>query len=385
MGGMLDALRTRRRRLACPPPPQAEPATGVTDLIEETERLAKTVQSALSRFEIRRSKRREAARSLVLGTLLTHLGTLSRLLRRSAPPPDRQVLDSLGQILGHLDGLITAAEGDPAREGFVRHAFREAAWELVLELRCMLLELGDTSYLRACLEEEQRLDQDPDMETRWSTRYETARLYELTNAMSGDGNEPTNTRDQPRSQAVEMLARLYAARSEADREYRAQETLRVVRVRWVAWFLGAALLAVAALYGLVVLPDPQSDVDTELAILLVAIALSSAALGGMLGSIRKLREEPMVSRSGEQPRYRWAFVAQLLISGTLGLAVLALGTLEILPAFQVSDVTQQVDWQDSQNLVVLSIYAFLAGFSEASAFENLQRWTTGGVAVQTPV
>jgi hypothetical protein len=61
-------------------------------------------------------------------------------------------------------------------------------------------------------------------------------------------------------------------------------------------------------------------------------------LGGTLGSVRSLREEPLVSRSGEQPRYRWAFYAQLLVAATFGLIVLALAVLERLPGFQPVDV-----------------------------------------------
>lgn len=71
--------------------PKAEPPPAVVQLIEKTEQQAKAVQSALSRLEIQRSERREAARCLVLGALLVQLTTLSRLLRRDLSTPDRRL------------------------------------------------------------------------------------------------------------------------------------------------------------------------------------------------------------------------------------------------------------------------------------------------------
>jgi hypothetical protein len=95
----------------------------------------------------------------------------------------------------------------------------------------------------------------------------------------------------------------------------------------------------------------------------------------VLGSVRKLRDEPLVSRSGEQPRYRWAFYAQLLVSGTLGLLILALAALQILP-FPTDQ--NEINWRATETLVILSLYTFLAGFSEAFAFNFLNRFVTGG-------
>lgn len=238
----------------------------------------------------------------------------------------------------------------------------------------MMLELGDTSYLLACLQEEQLLDQDSEAENRWSAHFESSKLYELVTALSSDGEIPAKAQRE----AIEMLARLYNVRSEADREYRTQETLRVVRVRWVSRFLIGALVALAVLYSLIILPDTQTLSNRQLDAMLVAIALASAILGGMLGSIRKLQEEPQVSRSGELPRYRWRFIAQMLVSGALGLLVLAVATLTILPAFGLTQDFTQVEWRDSQNLVILSLYAFVAGFSEAFAFDTLQRLVSAG-------
>ena len=375
MATVLSALLGSGRRLASNSAPQtAEPPPAVAELTEKTEQQAKAVQSALSRLEIRTSKRREAARCQVLGALLVQLTTLSRLLRRDWSTPDQRLLGSLKQSLEQLDDLISSAEGKPEKEGFFRHAYRETAWALVLKVQCIVLELGDTSYVLACLQEEQLLDQDSEAENRWSARFESSKLYELVTALSSDGDIPAKAQRE----AIEMLARLYSARSEADREYRTQETLRVVRVRWVSRFLIGALVALAVLYGLIILPDTQSLSDRWLDAMLVAITLASTILGGMLGSIRKLQEEPLVSRSGELPRYRWAFIAQILVSGALGLLVLAVATLTILPAFGLTPDNTQVDWRDSQNLTLLSLYAFLAGFSEAFAFDNLQRWVSGG-------
>ena len=357
----------------------AQGVIGLEELIEQTERQRQLVQSALRRFGIPKAWR-ETARLLVLGDLLSELATLSRLLRRTAPLPDSQLVANLKQTLARLQQLIEAAEGGSPKDGFYRHAYRETGWELVLELRLTLLELGDACYLATVVQEEQQLDQqrdrEPEAKTVWSDLFDSAELHELLGALRGGGEQSPTGTGQPavRCQAVEMLTRLYQERSDADRKYRVQEMLRVARVRWTCWGLGPAMLGLAVLYIFILNRDLP---DWRAAVLLVGLALVPAALGGMLGTIRRLRQDPLVSRSGEQPRYRWAFVAQILISGTLGLIVLALAVLQILPAFQV-DQNGEINWLDSQNLVILSLYTFVAGFSEAFALNFLQRFVTSG-------
>jgi hypothetical protein len=276
--------------------------------------------------------------------------------------------------------LIDTAEGRSPKEGFYRHAYRETAWELDLELRVALVELGDACYLATALGEEQQLDQqrdrDAETKTRWSDLYDPAELYELLRVLRGDGGGQPDGQAAVRRQAVEMLTRLYQQRSDDDRGYRAQEMLRVARIRWTCYFLFPLLVGLAALYIIVL--DDGIVPDWLAAARLVALAAVPAALGGTLGTIRRLRQDPLVSRSGEQPRYRWAFGAQILISGTLGLIVLALAVLQILPAFQVDPQTNAILWDQGENLLILSLYGFLTGFSEAFALSFLQRFVTGG-------
>jgi hypothetical protein len=382
-----------RTRPGDPPRQDATPGVeGVTELhklIEQTEGQRQEVQFSLHSFTIHRAPWREAARLLVLGALLSDLTTLSRLLRKAAPRPDRQLVADLGQSLARLHELLhearEAAKGGSQKAGFYRHAYRETAWALVLELRVALLELGDTCYLVTRLQEEQQWDTErdrlPDANKRWSDLYDPAELHELLGALRGDGERrPDGSpggQSAVRSQAIEMLTRLYQERSDDDREHRAQEMLRVARVRGTCWVLGPAMLGLAVLYSAVIPLNWGWE-----AVRLVGLALVPAAAGGALGSIRKLREERLESRSGEKARYMWTFAAQLLISGTLGLIVLALADLQILPGFQAIQAGPQagtVDWQDDQNLVILSLYGFVAGFSEAFALNLLQRFMTGGV------
>lgn len=398
--GVASWIAGTRARLGDPPRQDATPEVeGATEtelqkLIEQIEGQRQEVQFSLRSFTIHKAPWREAARLLVLGALLSDLTTLSRLLRKAAPRPGRQLVADLGQSMARLEQLLTDAkqgyQGSPKegsqgqgspKAGFYHHEYRETAWALVLELRLALLELSDTCYLVARLQEEQQWDRErdgpPDANKRWSDLYDPAELHELLGALRGDGERrPDGSpygQSAVRSQAIEMLTRLYQERSDDDREHRAQEMLRVARVRGTCWVLGPAMLGLAVLYSAVIPLNWGWE-----AVRLVGLALVPAAAGGALGSIRKLREERLESRSGEKARYMWVFAAQLLISGTLGLIVLALADLQILPGFQPTQAGT-VDWQDDQNLVILSLYGFVAGFSEAFALNLLQRFMTGGV------
>jgi hypothetical protein len=356
-----------------------ERVTGVEKLIGEAEAQREKVQTALRRYGIRKAWR-ETARLLVLGSLLSDLTTLSRLLRGTVPAPDPRLVASLKRTLARLQQLIDTAEKESPKEGFYHHAYRETAWELDLELRVALLELGDACYLATALDQEQELDQQRDQDsetnTRWSDLYDPAELYELLRVLHGDGEGQPDGQAAVRRQAIEMLARLYQQRSDDDRGYRAQEMLRVARLRWTCYFLSPLLVGLAGLY-IIVLNDGIVP-DWRAAVRLEALTAVPAALGGTLGIIRGLRQDPLVSRSGEQPRYRWADGTQILISGTLGLIVLALAVLQILPAFRVDPQTNEIPWGEAENLLILSLYGFLAGFSEAFAISSLQRFVTGG-------
>lgn len=369
-------------------------------LLRKTEEQQRSVQRELSDHRLISSERREAARRLVLGILLDHLYALSQLLRRNAPglsdPCLAGTLDKLLDRTGKLvpdpherrvwpdnrAGLLLRVgrwfrlPGHRYDEGnaFYWHAHREAAWELAFELEYALLDLGDAQYLSARLEHERQLDSNPDGTKHWSELYDTKKLDKIQ-----DDLDRAEAAVQPplRHQIVDMLTRLSQARGNADRDHRAQETLRVVRLRWTCRILAIALFAVTGLLTSFLFTDWRSGIRG------MALILAPAVLGGTLGSVRSLREEPLVSRSGEQPRYRWAFYAQLLVAASFGLIVLALAVLDRLPGFQpvMADTGQillQESLDDPQNVIVVAIYSFLAGFSES--FTNLwERLMTGGL------
>jgi hypothetical protein len=156
--------------------------------------------------------------------------------------------------------------------------------------------------------------------------------------------------------------------------------LRVVRLRWTNWVLSGALVLGMVLFGFLLFDN------WEHRFLGVGLVLAPAALGGTLSRIRTLRDEPLVSRSGEQPRYRAAFVAQLLVSGALGLILLGLAAMDFLPGLEPAQgegpgapLGQNVF--EGNNPLIFALYAFLAGYSEPWTFNILQRALPAGGAI----
>jgi len=342
----------------------------IQDLVELIGQQQRVLQDALSRHHIGKP-RRETARASVLAAVLYRLDTLSRLLRWSVRPIDPCLRNDLGQLLERVGGLVCDARENP----FMQLSHREAAWELVLELDCALLEVGDTHYLLDRLEQERQLDNSKEAENRWSDLYDSDHLRELQDDLASESPTP----DGP-NRVVEMLARLLQARSDTDRAYRAQETLRVVRLRWTNWVLSGALVLGMVLFGFLLFDN------WEHRLLSVGLVLAPAALGGTLSRIRTLRDEPLVSRSGEQPRYRAAFVAQLLVSGALGLILLGLAAMDFLPGLEPGQGENPGDPLgqnvfEGNNPLIFAFYAFLAGYSEPWTFNILQRALPAGGAI----
>jgi hypothetical protein len=370
----------------------------IQDLVIQIGTQQQTLQETLSQRRITK-RRREMARCFVFAAILYRLDTLSRLLRWGDRPPDSYLVADLKQLLERVEKLIQAPEVNPPwwwrifnrsdREPEYRHwriSHREAAWELVLELDCALLEVGDTDYLLSRLDQERQLDNDPEAKNRWSDFYDSEQLHTLQRELSGSkaaaSDSSPSAPPRVRKQIVEMLARLLQSRSDSDRDYRTQETMRVVRLRWTGFILGGALLAGTLLYSILLFDSRGQRIQS------IGLALVPAALGGTLSRIRILRDEPIVSRSGEQPRYRVAFIAQLLVSGSLGLLLLGLVPLEVLPGMQPAPQAApnenpplgQALWV-GQNPFVFSLYAFLAGYSEPWTFNILQRALPSGGAI----
>jgi hypothetical protein len=376
-----DRLKPFRRRGGQPPaePPAPEPTVSdceLKDLLKDVHERQLAVQEALGEGELHHAQRRETARRLVLGRVFDHLDGIARLLRLNGSNLDPCIIVSLGELLKRVDSLLQApASQHPAfltirrRFSFYHPAYREAGWELVSELECVLLEVGDHQYLASCLEDERNRDGNANGDTlRWSDIHEVETLIDLQRQLGSD----TALTSTSRNEAIELLARLYQARSDADREHRAQENLRVVRLRWTCRILMVAIVVVAGLVA------ARLGEDWPERLLLVALGITPAVLGGTLGSVRSLRTEELSSRSGEQPRYRWAFIAQLLVSSTFGVLILVLAGLEVLPGVQIQPPDESL-LDDPGNYYALITYSFLAGFSEPFTLNFIERFLTPGV------
>jgi hypothetical protein len=340
------------------------------------------VQNALGTRELKR-QRRETARRLVLGTVFDRLDALARLLRLNGSALDPRLAASLGELLNRVGQLLQPPVGwyqvlltytwrSDRHHNFYRQAHREAAWELVSELECALLEVGGDQYLKVCLEEERKRDGNADDDMRWSKFHDLEKLIELQDRL-GKEKAATCEGRALRSEVIELLARLYQARSDADREHRAQENLRVVRLRWTCRILAVALVGAAGLIAYRV-ADTWSQ-----RLLAIALVITPAVLGGTLGSVRSLRTEELPSRSGEQPRFRWAFIAQLLVSSSFGLLILVLAALDALPGVDQADPLLGTQG-NYDNYYVLVIYSFLLGLSEPNTLNITERLLTGQVA-----
>lgn len=150
----------------------------------------------------------------------------------------------------------------------------------------------------------------------------------------------------------------------------------MVRLRWTCRILAAALVVAAGLIAY------RVDGNWPQRLLAVALVVTPAVLGGTLGSVRSLRTEELPSRSGEQPRFRWAFIAQLLVSSTFGLFILVLAALGALPGVDsaVDPLLGPDDQGNYDNYYALVIYSFLVGLSEPNTLHITERLLTGQVA-----
>jgi hypothetical protein len=148
----------------------------IEDLVNQIGIQQQNLQKTLSHRRITK-RRREMARCFVFAAILYRLDTLSRLLRWRAHPPRPYLVADLKQLLERIEELVQPLkklgqppEADPPwwwrifnrsdHEPEYRHwriSHREAAWELVLELECALLEVGDTDYLLTRLAQERQL------------------------------------------------------------------------------------------------------------------------------------------------------------------------------------------------------------------------------------
>jgi hypothetical protein len=318
-------------------------------VVVEVTRCQEAIQQTLMALRAG-STRREVERRSVLGELLDHLATMSRLL-----PADGAINSALEQrVCGSLERVEHLLPTDTKAS-----LDRETARELPNELRCMLLELaadaGRMDYLQARLDEEQRREQLGTATLRWSDLLDPDELPMLRDALaqpdSGAGAGP----DRTARHAVELLATLYQARNRAEREQRAHDRVRDARLQWVTrWLLLLLVPAAALLVAAFSLAASSRQAGWLQDAVRIALVLIVGGLGSALSGTRRLLGVALLR--GQLDRFQAAFRAQVLVGSTLGLVALLLYEVGSLPTFQASSVVSDV--------VPVAIYAFLAGFSE---------------------
>jgi hypothetical protein len=319
-------------------------------VVVEVTRCQEAIQQTLMALRAG-STRREVERRGVLGELLDHLATMTRLL-----PSDGAVSSGLEQrIFGSLERVEHLLPADTKAS-----LDRETARELPNELRCMLLELAADAkrldYLQARLDEEQRREQLGKSTLRWSDLLDPDDLSMLRDALTPP--ESSRTEAEPgriARRAVELLATLYQARNRAEREQRAHDRVRDARLQWVTRWLLLLLASTAALLVLAFsLAASSRQVEWLQDAVRIALVLMVGGLGSALSGTRRLLG--VVLLRGELDRFQAAFRAQVLVGGTLGLVALLLYEVGSLPTFQAI--------RGFADVVPVVIYAFLAGFSE---------------------
>jgi hypothetical protein len=344
--------------------PATEPS-----LLGDVTRCQEAIQQSLMALRAG-STRREVERRGVLGELLDHLATMARLIGA-----DGLVGNELEQrICGCLERVQHLL---PA--GTKASLDRETARELPTELCCMLLEVaastGRLDYLETRLEEEQRREQLEASMLRWSDLLDPMELAVLREGLArADAGAPQEESDRIAHRAVEMLATLYQARNHADREQRAHDRVRDARLQWVTrWLLQLLVLAGALLvvaFGLDGSVRQVGWLDDAVRVVLVIVV---GGLGGALSGTRRLLGVPLLR--GQLDRFQAAFRGQVVVGGTLGLVALLLFEAGSLPTFPVTSGVPSI--------VPVTIYAFIAGFSEPFALGVVQG-LIGGHSTPSP-
>jgi hypothetical protein len=339
-------------------------------VVVEVTRCQEAIQQTLMALRAG-STRREVERRSVLGELLDHLATMSRLL-----PADGAINSALEQrVCGSLERVEHLLPTDTKAS-----LDRETARELPNELRCMLLELaadaGRMDYLQARLDEEERREQLGTSTLRWSDLLDPDELPMLRGALAQPGSSSAGAGpDRIAPRAVELLATLYQARNRAEREQRAHDRVRDARLQWVTrWLLLLLVPAAALLVAAFSLAASSRQAGWLQDAVRIALVLIVGGLGSALSGTRRLLGVPLLR--GQLDRFQAAFRAQVLVGSTLGLVALLLYEVGSLPTFQASSVVSDV--------VPVAIYAFLAGFSEPFVLGVVQGLIGGRGTPPTP-
>jgi hypothetical protein len=78
----------------------------------------------------------------------------------------------------------------------------------------------------------------------------------------------------------------------------------------------------------------------------------------------------MILRWPSTPRYRWAFIAQLLVSSTFGLFILVLAASDSLPGLLPATIPPTPLLAENDNYYTLVFYSFLVGLSEPNTLRR---------------
>lgn len=364
-----EELKESIMKLAAPPPQKrrAPDAELLKTIIDRQDELLKSL-SAPSRTRRLRLKVRDYDHPELLkvyGVIYNRLDELQRLLteRATAPPEGFEFIEQ------QLRSLL-ARSNERSRTGNVH-----AAWEFAGSLELMLLTLGDDNYIITRLDNEQEREQKK-LPGSWSDFLAIEKLNELL-----EKYKPGDTSGL-RDRAIEYLALLYTRRTGFERSRRTREELkadylnRLTIILTVLLFLLVESIYFASTPGagrfsqsfwsiarMIFTLDLKLDLSQpDVRYALVAAVIG--ALGSTLSGFYKLRDE--TGGIATLRAFRSAMWAQPFVGATAGVLLMLLIKSGVL-ALGATSGGQITSWW------TLSIYCFLAGFSEPFFLGVVQR------------
>lgn len=308
----------------------------------------------------------------VYGVIYNHLVEAQRLLTlRMADPTDDS--DLIRQQLHHL-------LDNRHKQALTTNI--HAAWEYAAALERMLLLLGDKNYIVTRLENEVK-KVEKKLPGAWSQYLPGARLTGLLDAYKGDAAKG-DAATEVRKQAVESLALLYALRSSYLRHQRAREEIKADYLNRLTVVLTILLLL---LLETIYLVSKEGAAAAELSrgfwdslrmlftldfkfdftdqnVRNALVAAMTGALGSTLSGFYKLRDE--TDGIAALRSFRWAMWAQPFVGATVGVLLMLL-IMSGLLAIGTTGGAPEMKW------LSLSVYCFLAGFSEPFFLGVVQR------------
>jgi len=361
-GGDEQAAGVQTRQT--PPAKPADVITGMQDTLLEV----LSTRSPVRKLWAKLWKRNHPELQKVYGVIHSHLVELQRLL-----------------LLRQADQNAHSKAVEQQMQNVLNENYRDlssmniqAAWEYAATLERFLLLLGDDEYLLTRLVNEEQREKKAKLGS-WSEYLDPERLSELLGAF-----KISPVTKEARARAVENLCYLYAERSRYMRHQRAREDLKADYLNRLTFILTILLLLLLQsiylsaqtntgglsksigefLWSLLSL---NSRIDLQHQVIRNAlVAAATGALGSTLSGFYRLRDEQgsiTALRSFRSAMWAQPFVGAvigvvlwlLLKSGIVGLGATTSATVDNIP------------WSN------LSIYCFLAGFSEPFFLGVVQR------------